>query len=111
MTVLLTALEAVACLFSQRQDALRTFRVLRRARKLVAPVCLGDGGLCKVEAEPESLLSLLEGLWTNHILGVAVIDERAYAQPVCRAVHQVVEHDILIKIDFDHSRRVLIKLW
>lgn len=111
MIVLLTALEAVACLFSQRQDTLCAFRVLRRARKLVAPVCLGDGGLCEVEAEPESLLGLLEGLGTNHIFGVTVIDERAYAQPVCRAVHQVVEHNILIKIDFDHSRRGLIKLW
>lgn len=111
MTVLLAALEAVACLFSQRQDVLCTFRVLRRARKLVAPVCLGDGGLCEVKAEPESLLSLLEGLGTNHIFGVTVIDERAYAQSVCRAVHQVVKHNILIKIDFDHSRRGLIKLW
>jgi hypothetical protein len=55
------------------------FRVLRRARKLVAPVCLGDGGLCEVEAKPESLLGLLEGLGTNQIFGITVIDERAYA--------------------------------
>ena len=85
MIVLLAALEAVASLFCQGQDALCAFRVLRRALKPIAPVCLGDGGLCEVKAESESLLVLLEGLGPNYIFGITVIDERAYSQPVCRA--------------------------